>query len=331
MVKRYEIEEMETARNVLLVHAQNLCYKIEHPRSKGAAFLADEPVYRELQAGHELPAAEVRRAAAVELRRRRDHTALERMQSDNSDEDSSEEALVTPQRRPDGRKKRGRLSVLRPRSGKGAKFSGKGKGVTRGTGKHPNFESSGAEEADSSAEAEVESNSDSDSDSAIDIDTPTQALSPSREKRKFIEIGGDEEEEKCPRKRAASESLTPDSPPSTDSDSDADTAAEADNEASLPLRYRPTNISGTNKATDVHAKVNLVAPIISTPLPTYAPNGPRDSWLCNFDGCSQRIYGASKEIGQQLITEHLEDHAKGRHAVVGILLREEQKLRLPVE
>jgi hypothetical protein len=32
-----------------------------------------------------------------------------------------------------------------------------------------------------------------------------------------------------------------------------------------------------------------------------------------------------------LITEHLEDHAKGRHDVVGILLREEEKLRLPVK
>jgi hypothetical protein len=69
---------------------------------------------------------------------------------------------------------------------------------------------------------------------------------------------------------------------------------------------------------------------VSTPLPTYEPNGPRDSWICNFDGCAQRIYGCSKEIGRQLITEHLEDHAKGREKVVGILWREQDKLHLPV-
>ena len=42
------------------------------------------------------------------------------------------------------------------------------------------------------------------------------------------------------------------------------------------------------------------------------------------------IYGASKLIGRQLITEHLEDHAKGRQQVVGVVWRENQKLALPV-
>jgi hypothetical protein len=323
MVKRYEIEEIETAKNVLLVHAQNLCYKIEHPRSKSAASLAHEPIHRELEAGHELPAAEIRKAEAVQLRPRRDH-ALHRYQSDASDSSSTDDTVATPKRRSDGRKKRGRLSVLRPRS---AKFSGKGKSVKGGKGKRPRVDDSSAEaeEVDSSAEAGDASDSESD----VDIDTPTQALSPGRSKRKFVETG-DDEEESGRRKRAASKSVTSDSPSSAEDDEDAEAAAEADNEASLPLRNRPASLAMNGKVVAT-SKSNVVPPIVSTPLPTYEPNGPRDSWNCSFDGCNQRIYGARKDLGRQLITEHLEDHANGRHDVVGILLREEEKLRLPVK
>ncbi|KAF1970635.1 hypothetical protein BU23DRAFT_600770 [Bimuria novae-zelandiae CBS 107.79] len=323
MTKRYEIDEVETARNVLLVHSQNLCYKIDHPRSKSASFLADEPIYRELEAGHDLPAAEIRRAQGVELRPRRDHAALEAAESDSSDSESPEDVVITPQPRPDRRKKQGRLSVLRP---KNSKFSGKGKSVKARKGPEPEEQSS--EEADSSGEPEAEADAESDSDSVIAIDTPTQALSPSREKRKFLDTG-DGEEEKARRTRAASSSVSPDSP-STSSDSDAEVAAEADNDAPLPLRNRPSKTSTYGKASDAAPKSNLVAPIVSTPLPTYEANGPRDSWNCTFDGCNQMIYGASKPIGRQLITEHLEDHAKGRQQVVGIIWRENQKLALPV-
>jgi len=328
LTKRYEIDEIETAKNVLLVHAQNLCYKIEHPRSKSAASLSHEPIYQELQAEHELPAAEIRKTEAIQLRPRRDH-ALHRGQSDASDSSSSsEDAIATPKRRSDGRKKKGRLSVLRPRSG--AKFSGKGKSVGRGEGKRPNVEDSSVEEAEADSSAEAGDASDSASDS--DVDTPTQALSPGRAKRKFLETADDDddEEENGRRKRAASKSVTSESPLSTEEDEDAEAAAEADNEAPLPLRNRPTNLLANSKTAKT-SKVNLVPPIVSTPLPTYESNGPGGSWICTFDGCNQRIYGAGKYLGRQLITEHLEDHAKGRHGAVGILLREEEKLRLPVK
>lgn len=320
MTKRYEIEEVETARNVLLVHAQNLRYKMDHPRSKSASFLAEEPIYRELGIEHDLPAAEIRRAQCVELRPRRDHTLLEAAESDSSESDSPEEVLVTPPQRRDGRKKRGRLSVLRPKS---SKFSGKGKTVRARKG--PSMGGHSSEEADSSAEPGQEADAESDTDSVLAVETPTLAVSPSREKRKFPE-DEDDEEEKGPRKRAAS-SISPDSPPSS-SDS---AAAEADNEASLPLRSRPNNNQANGKASDKQPKSDLVVPVISTPLPTYEPNGPRDSWNCTFDGCNQKIYGASKVMGRQLITEHLEDHAKGRQQVVGIIWRENQKLALPVK
>ncbi|KAF2439188.1 hypothetical protein P171DRAFT_436520 [Karstenula rhodostoma CBS 690.94] len=326
MTKRYEIDEVDTARNVLLVHAKNLCYKMNHPRSKSAIFLVDEPIYRELDIGHDLPAADIRKAQAVELRPRKDHAPLERADSDtSSDSEPPEEVVVTPQRRPDGRKKKGRLSVLRPKSGK---FSGKGKTVQPRKGPGLEDHSSDVDLADSSAEPDEEAEGDRESVAEIDIETPTQVLTPSREKRKFAETETDEEESGR-RKRAASSPISPEPIP-TSSDSDTEAAGEADNEAPLPLRKRPNHTTTNGKHPDTQTKSDLVAPIVSTPLPTYEANGPRDSWTCTFDGCHQRIYGASKPIGRQLLTEHLEDHAKGRQQVVGVVWRENQKLALPV-
>jgi hypothetical protein len=323
MVKRYEIEEEDIAKNVVLVHAQNLFYKMDHPRSKSASCLADEPLYQELQAGHNLAAADVRRAEAIQLRPRR----IQALLSESEDSEDADEALVTPQRRPDGRKKKGRLSVLRPTS---SKFSG-GKGLKpskgKGKGKKPNLVEDSSEE-----EAEPENASANDSDNAIEIDTPTQGLSPRQQKRKFISTAEDKEDERGRRKRTASKSITPESPPSTTEDSEEDSEdenedVEAPADAPIPLRYRAPNAKSNEPLT----KSNVVPPIVSSPLPIYTANGPRDSWICAFDGCSQRIYGVSKDLGRQLITEHLEDHVKGRETVVGILLREEEKLRLPVK
>lgn len=322
MTKRYEIDDVDIARQVLLVHAQNLCYKMDHPRSKSASFLTDEPIYRELDMRHDLPAVDVRKAQAVELRPRKDHAPLESAESGSSESETPEEVVVTPVRRADGRKKKGRLSVLRPKS---SKFSGKSKTVQSRKG--PGREHNSSEQADSSAQTESEA--ESDTDSILEIDTPTQALSPSREKRKFID-GGDDVEENGRRKRAASASISPESIQSS-SDSDTEAAAEADNEAPLPLRNRKQHNSTNARTSSNQAKSDLEAPIISTPLPAYEANGPRDSWNCTFDGCTQRVYGASKPIGRQLITEHLEDHARGRQQVVGVVWRENQKLALPVK
>ena len=69
IIKRYEIEDLQTARNVLLVHAQNLCYMMDHPRRQNIRFFAAEPIYGELSTEHDLSAADQRRAEAVELRR----------------------------------------------------------------------------------------------------------------------------------------------------------------------------------------------------------------------------------------------------------------------
>jgi hypothetical protein len=328
VVKRYEIEELEIAQNVLLVHARNLCYMMDHPRRKSTRFFADEPIYQELAAGHNLPAAEQRRAEGVGLRPRKDHATLkgsETESSDTSSEEEEEDIISTPVRRPPGRRKKGRLSVLRPTT---AQFSGKSKSTAWASGKSskgkapvPTTDTSDAEEEEEDEEEEEEEEETEQSDTETGIDTPTQPHSPSREKRKLAETEPNSHEEKTRRKRTASAaSITLDSPPTTTSPPSSN---EQDNdlEDDIPL---PLHQSSTNNA-------NPVSPsLISTPLPTYIPNGPRDSWICSFDGCAQRIYGCSKELGRQLITEHLEDHERGREKVVGILWREQDKLRLPV-
>ncbi|KAJ6194830.1 hypothetical protein J3E72DRAFT_387545 [Bipolaris maydis] len=321
IVRRYEIDEVETAKTVLLVHAQNLCYMMDHPRRKTVQFFANEPIYQELEAGHDLSAAEQRRAEDVELKPRKDHARLRDGQSDSSDtsDEEDEDELRTPVRR-SGRRKNGRLSVLRPKTGN---FSGKSKRVIikpgkqiAGKGKAP----VAASDTSSESQSENEANSCSDLDMT---DTPTQALSPSREKRKLSDTDMEHEAKDARSKRRNSNSLTPSSPPTTDDFDSSEADGEARSSLPLPLRHLPASVSGDSKPS--------VSPqIVSTPLPTYEANGPRDSWLCSFDGCTQRIYGCSKELGRQLITEHLEDHSRGRDKVVGILWREQNKLHLPV-
>ncbi|KAF2999681.1 hypothetical protein E8E13_002085 [Curvularia kusanoi] len=306
IIKRFEIEDVATARSVLLVHAQNLCYMMDHPRRANVRFFAAEPIYGELAAGHNLPASEQRRAEGIELRRRKTHGTLRGENSESSDtsDEDDEGAVTTPQRRP-ARSKKGTLSVLRPMSGK---FSGKGKSIRpAGKGKtKPPIPVSDSDPDTATGE-----------DDAMAIDTPTQALSPGSSKRKLEDL-----EDPTSDKRLRSTS--PSSPPASLSTSPDPEPGTAD--PPLPLRYLPTQQQPSSKSTQP-----ILPALVSTPLPTYESNGPRDSWICTFDGCAQRIYGCSKDIGRQLITEHLEDHTKGREKVVGILWREQDRLHLPVK
>ncbi|KAF9700366.1 hypothetical protein EKO04_002014 [Ascochyta lentis] len=307
VIKRFEIDDVETAQNVLLVHAQNLCYMMDHPRRQNIRFFAAEPIYGELAAGHSLSAAEQRRAEGTELRPRRDHGTLRGEDSESSDtSDEEDEMLSTPVRRLPGRSKKGTLSVLRPKSGK---FSGKGKSVARG-GKGKTKPPIPVSDSDSASSKE----------DTMAVDTPTYALSPGPSKRKLD--ASDETAEDGKRKRAHSSPVAPSSPP-TSSD---ETPQPGTADPPLPLRYRPGTTQAPSKSTQP-----VLPALVSTPLPTYESNGPRDSWICSFDGCGQRIYGCSKEMGRQLITEHLEDHTKGREKAVGILWREQDRLHLPVD
>ncbi|CBX96731.1 hypothetical protein IAQ61_005406 [Plenodomus lingam] len=320
IVRRYEIEEVQMAQHVLLVHAENLCYMMAHPRRKSISYFTSEPIYHTLVAGHNLSAAEQRRAGAVELRPRKDHATLRgdaSDSSDTSDEEEDDDVITTPIRRPPGRRKNGRLSVLRPRS---SNFSVKRQGESTksargvaGKGKAPVLD-----QGVPSEESDESENSSSDDEMAMD--TPTQALSPGREKRKLDTTHDhlNDDGEPTRRKRSNSAACTPASPPSSAHLSDND-QTQAVAVPPLPLRKPPPS-----------GQPGILTHTVTTPLPTYESNGPRDSWICSFDGCSQRIYGCSKELGRQLITEHLEDHTKGTEKVVGILWREQDRLNLPV-
>ena len=95
IVRRYEIEDVNTAKNVLLVHAQSLCYMIDNPRRKNIQLFASEPIYQELIAGHTLSAAEQRRAEGVELKPRKDYGTLRdgRSGSSNTSDEEDDEKL----------------------------------------------------------------------------------------------------------------------------------------------------------------------------------------------------------------------------------------------
>jgi hypothetical protein len=309
VTRRYEIEETETAQNVLFVHAQNLCYMMDHPRRQDIRFFVNEPIYQELARGHNLSALAQRRAEGVELRiRRRDTLKDAGSESSNTSDD---EAISTPVRRAP-RRKLGRLSVLRPMS---SQYSGKSKSIKGGKSKSELLFDSSDDTSDAEAE-EADTTSDemalNRSVEALDNDNSnTSNDSPRRGKRK---LSDPDATSRTRRKRAASTSPAPSQTPSSSAATDADAAA------ALPLVEKLSA-----------ADSGLSATLVSSLLPTYTANGPRDSWVCSVDGCSQRIYGCSKDTGRRLITEHLEDHSKGREKVVGVLWGERERLHLPVE
>jgi hypothetical protein len=309
VTRRYEIEETETAQNVLLVHAQNLCYMMDHPRRQDIRFFVNEPIYQELARGHNLSALAQRRAEGVELRiRRRDTLKDAGSESSNTSDD---EAVSTPVRRAP-RRKLGRLSVLRPKS---SQYSGKSKSIKGGKSKSELLFDSSDDTSDAEAE-EADTTSDemalNRSVETLDNDNSnTSNDSPRRGKRKLPDPDATS---RTRRKHAASTSPAPSQTPSSSAATDADAAA------ALPLVEKLSA-----------ADSGLSATLVSSPLPTYTANGPRDSWVCSVDGCSQRIYGCSKDTGRRLITEHLEDHSKGREKVVGVLWGERERLHLPVE
>jgi hypothetical protein len=309
VTRRYEIEETETAQNVLLVHAQNLCYMMDHPRRQDIRFFVDEPIYQELARGHNLSALAQRRAEGVELRIRRRDTLKDAVSE--SSNTSDDEAISTPVRRAP-RRKLGRLSVLRPKS---SQYSGKSKSIKGGKSKTDLLFDSSDDTSDAEAE-EADTTSDemalTRSVEALDNDNGnTSNDSPRRGKRKLPDPDATS---RTRRKRAASTSPAPSQTPSSSAATDADAAT------ALPLVEKLSA-----------ADSGLSATLVSSPLPTYTANGPRDSWVCSVDGCSQRIYGCSRDTGRRLITEHLEDHSKGREKVVGVLWGERERLHLPVE
>jgi hypothetical protein len=258
VTRRYEIDEAETAQNVLLVHAQNLCYMMDHPRRQDISFFVDEPIYQELAIGHTLSALTQRRAEGVELRIRKRDT-LRDAESESSNTSDEEAAISTPVRRAP-RHRRGHLSVLRPKS---SQYSGKSKSIKIGKSKTELLLDSLDNTSDDEGDEEGDEGDASSDETALnrsteardnDENNTSNDASPRHGKRKLDDL---DDTSRRRRKRAASTSPTPSHTPSSlDTDTDGAVA--------LPLVEKLS-------AADSGLSVTLV----SSPLPTYTANGPR--------------------------------------------------------
>ncbi|KAF2196266.1 hypothetical protein GQ43DRAFT_445286 [Delitschia confertaspora ATCC 74209] len=290
LVKRFEVDDSNVAKNIIHVHASNILYMMEHPRRRTAKSFLHEPIHAQLSAGHSLSAVEVRRTEQMELRPRKTYQSLKDYSSDEDEKESSAEE-ATPRRRVARPSNKGKFSSLRPKNGR---ISGKGKGKS-------------VKQRDSTADA---TDDDEEMPDADVLDTPTVVPQGKRKHASiFLPIN--------PRKRAASESGESSSPTSL-SESEGTEPTDP-----LPLRWRSGNIASKSSTP-------ALPPIVPTPLPSYTANAPGDTWVCTFDGCVSKVYAASGVTGRGLIKEHLQEHVMVRQAQLDIVMSEEQKLRLPV-
>jgi hypothetical protein len=120
------------------------------------------------------------------------------------------------------------------------------------------------------------------------------------------EIG---EDPKHPRKR---QKLSPSS--SSDSDVEMD---EAETRAMSYL-------------SDLTAKPELKLALVSRPLPTTEPHGPRGLWTCQRDDCNFEVAGADKPRGREGVQSHLLEHADEIAARESLVLQESRG-RLPID
>ncbi|KAF2663582.1 hypothetical protein BT63DRAFT_430409 [Microthyrium microscopicum] len=110
-----------------------------------------------------------------------------------------------------------------------------------------------------------------------------------------------------------------------DSDDSSQRAQSADpvteGDKSLPLRWK-SEPSRSGDTPRIIRGVNLDP----------QPNSPGDIWQCSAPDCLKRIYGASGELGQELINEHIENHreAEFQQPQIDIAMQEMKKTNLPV-
>ena len=93
-----------------------------------------------------------------------------------------------------------------------------------------------------------------------------------------------------------------------------------DGEESLPLRSTvPDELSN---------RESLVQ-IMQEPLLSFEAKGPGDTWICDFDGCSHKVYAASKPKSKELIRDHYRTHATESQSKLDLIMKEERPY-LPV-
>ncbi|KAF2806571.1 uncharacterized protein BDZ99DRAFT_394147 [Mytilinidion resinicola] len=290
MVKKYSIESEGQANNYLRVHGSNLRFIMQHPKRKTMLHFVHEPIFEELES-NTLPAATIRIASQLVLVPRKAPLDQDSSEDEASDQSSSSDDGTRRHRH----SHKGKYSGLRPKSSKVAGKGNKGKkGKT--TAPVPIVNEPGE--------------SDSGDGEPMELELSSHA------KRK----GSVDESLANPRKRAVSESNDLNSPPSSPSSSASEAVGDP-----LPLRWRNSNANSVKSTSPA-----FLPSIISSPLLSFAANGPGDSFICTFDGCAHRVYGASTENGKALIKEHFQEHASRRQEQLEIVISEEQRSRLPV-
>lgn len=65
--------------------------------------------------------------------------------------------------------------------------------------------------------------------------------------------------------------------------------------------------------------------IKATPIPGTSANGPGDSWTCEIDGCSYKVYDASTDAGKLHIDSHYEGHARIAKRLIELVDGESQR------
>ncbi|KAI9698730.1 MAG: hypothetical protein M1836_003840 [Candelina mexicana] len=60
----------------------------------------------------------------------------------------------------------------------------------------------------------------------------------------------------------------------------------------------------------------------STPIPGTSANGPGDTWMCEIDGCTYKVYAASTDAGKLHIDSHYEGHAANAKRMIDLVLGE---------
>ncbi len=191
--------------------------------------------------------------------------------------------------------------------GKG-KSTGKGKGKGKGKSKstlRPKSTRLFAKGTKASSESSVPEEQSDDGTEEVDFDIVELAGST---KRKIEELG---ESGNKSRKRTVS----------CDRSSNMD---EVEPSADLPLRCKDELVNGQTLSDS-----GFVPIILSAVIPSTEPNEPGGTWLCRFDGCVHRVYGATSETGQELINEHHRSHVAQSEEQIELIKREARP-HLPV-
>lgn len=312
---RYELESTDIATDVIRSLAANLRFNIrqkDQRNKKSGVQWVQSPIYKELAATR-LNATKLREANEMPLKPRKVPLEMEL---------ETPEEQQTPVPEADDREARlrrrglkGKSSVLRPTS---TRFSGKGKG-TRNT-KAPK----------GPAQKRSTDDDESDDDENAQISTPSKRkgdFSTDIPPNKRLTVGISDR-----RKSSVSVNTSSDSVPTTpseedgnvgDEDEDEDEDEEPDeDEEGMPPTTLPLHLRSAKKR--LSSSLEVKQRIISSKLPSHEANQPGDVWLCTFDGCARRIYGASEPESLELIKEHIEKHEQQ-------LLKQSDKVELVMQ